>query len=54
MDYADRDSPTSMWGTVTYARLLALKKQFDPAGLFYAHQAVGSELWDQTGNCPKV
>ena len=49
-DFEDPGWQTSQWGT-KYPRLLALKKQFDPQGLFYGHHAVGSELWDATGNC---
>jgi len=35
-----------------YARLYALKQQLDPAGLFYAPTAVGSEHWYITGQIP--
>ena len=34
-----------------YPRLLALKKEHDPQGLFYGHHSVGSELWSADGNC---
>ena len=37
----------------SYARLLELKTKYDPHGLFYGHHAVGSELWDASGNCRK-
>lgn len=50
-DYADPDFTISHWGAVTYAKLLKLKKEYDPEGLFYGHHAVGSELWDASGNC---
>jgi hypothetical protein len=50
-DYADLDFKISHWGEATYAKLLALKRQYDPNGLFYGHHAVGSELWDASGNC---
>ena len=43
----------SHWGG-NYPRLLELKKRYDPSGLFYGHHAVGSELWDASGNCRKV
>jgi hypothetical protein len=49
-DYEDPAFAASHWGP-HYKRLLALKKQYDPAGLFYGHHAVGSELWDKAGNC---
>ena len=50
-DYADPDFQASHWGKEKYARLLALKKRFDPQGLFYGHHSVGSELWSADGNC---
>ena len=49
-DYEDPSFQQSHWGS-SYPRLLALKKQLDPQGLFYGHHSVGSELWDETGNC---
>ena len=50
-DYADPAFQTSHWGEETYFKLITLKKLYDPHGLFYGHHAVGSELWDATGNC---
>jgi len=50
-DYADLDFSVSHWGRENYRKLLALKKRYDPNGLFYGHHAVGSELWDASGNC---
>eukprot|EP00038_Savillea_parva_P012296 m.203650 g.203650 ORF g.203650 m.203650 type:complete len:245 (+) comp22189_c0_seq1:2-736(+) len=50
-DYWDRNFTHSFWGSA-YPRLLALKQQYDPQGLFYGHHAVGSELWSDDGNCP--
>jgi hypothetical protein len=49
-DHDDPDFAVSHWGP-HYARLLELKRQYDPKGLFYGHHAVGSELWDKAGNC---
>jgi FAD/FMN-containing dehydrogenase len=49
-DYEDPHWQVSHWG-VHYPRLLALKQNLDPQGLFYGHHAVGSELWSDGGNC---
>jgi len=35
-----------------YPRLYQLKQRYDPTGLLYAHQAVGSEDWYVTGQIP--
>lgn len=39
----------SFFGTDTYERLYKFKQEIDPTGLFYAHNAVGSESWYVTG-----
>ena len=36
------------WGP-NYARLLATKQKYDPAGLFFVHHGVGSEGWSADG-----
>src|SRR5215472_11850999 len=36
------------WGK-NYARLLAVKKKYDPDGLFYLHHGPGSEGWSEDG-----
>jgi len=36
------------WGS-NYARLFAIKKKFDPDGLFVVHHGVGSEEWSADG-----
>jgi len=41
-DYFEPDWPRAFWGT-NYERLLAVKRQFDPDGLFTVHHGVGSE-----------
>jgi FAD/FMN-containing dehydrogenase len=38
----------SYWGS-NYARLLSIKKTYDPAGLFFVHHGVGSESWSPDG-----
>uniref|UniRef100_A0A0W0F8P0 FAD-binding PCMH-type domain-containing protein n=2 Tax=Moniliophthora roreri TaxID=221103 RepID=A0A0W0F8P0_MONRR len=36
-----------------YDRLLAIKDQYDPSGLFVVPEGVGSERWDESLNCRK-
>jgi hypothetical protein len=38
----------SFWGT-NYPRLAAVKKKYDPDGLFFVHHGVGSEAWSADG-----
>lgn len=38
----------SYWGP-NYPRLLAIKKKFDPTGLFFVHHGVSSEEWSADG-----
>ena len=47
-DYFERDWPTSHWGS-NYSRLAAVKRHYDPAGLFFVHHGVGSEAWSADG-----
>lgn len=42
----------SFYGADKYARLSALKKEYDPWSLFYALHGVGSEDWYVTGQLP--
>jgi FAD/FMN-containing dehydrogenase len=44
MRYDDQNWQTNAWGD-NYPRLLAIKKKYDPTGLFMAHHYVGSEGW---------
>jgi FAD/FMN-containing dehydrogenase len=39
---------TSYWGP-NYPKLLSIKKKYDPAGLFFVHNGVGSEEWSADG-----
>jgi FAD/FMN-containing dehydrogenase len=47
-DYFELDWQSSHWGE-NYQRLLAIKRHYDPEGLFWAHHAVGSEHWSSDG-----
>ncbi len=47
-DYFERSWQRSFWGP-NYARLLEVKKKYDPAGLFFVHHGVGSEGWSADG-----
>jgi len=51
-DYFEPDWQNTFWGK-NYARLLTIKKQYDPDGLFYCHHCVGSELRTENGMCLK-
>ncbi|HEY3971965.1 MAG TPA: FAD-binding protein [Candidatus Sulfotelmatobacter sp.] len=41
------------WGS-NYAGLASVKKKYDPTGLFFAHNGVGSEEWSDDGFVRKV
>jgi FAD/FMN-containing dehydrogenase len=38
----------SFWGT-NYSRLAAVKRKYDPEGLFFVHHGIGSEAWSPDG-----
>jgi len=38
----------SYWGS-NYPRLASIKKKYDPSGLFFTHNGVGSEAWSPDG-----
>jgi FAD/FMN-containing dehydrogenase len=47
-DYFQDDWQRAFWGP-NYARLLRVKRRYDPAGLFTVHHGVGSEAWSADG-----
>jgi len=47
-NFFDAHWQTSYWGS-NYPRLAAVKKKYDPAGLFFVHHGVGSEEWSDDG-----
>lgn len=48
-DIMEPDFQASFYGNATYERLYSFKQEIDPTGLFYAHNAVGSEDWYVAG-----
>ena len=50
-DYFLDDWKTVFWGS-NYERLLAVKQNVDPQGLFVVHHGVGSEFWSADGFTP--
>ncbi len=47
-NYFDKNWQQSYWGT-NYPHLAEIKKKYDPDGLFFVHNGVGSELWSADG-----
>ena len=47
-DFFERPWQRSFWGE-HYSRLAAVKRKYDPDGLFFVHQGVGSEEWSPDG-----
>jgi hypothetical protein len=47
-NFFDNDFQHSYWGT-NHARLATIKKKYDPEGLFFVHNGVGSEQWTPDG-----
>jgi len=47
-DFFERGWQQSFWGA-NYPRLAAVKRKYDPEGLFFVHHGVGSERWTPDG-----
>lgn len=47
-NFFEKDWQRPYWGS-NYERLLAVKRQYDPDGLFFVHHGVGSEEWSGDG-----
>ena len=47
-DFFIADWQEAFWGS-NYPRLVAVKRKYDPTGLFFAHHGVGSEEWQADG-----
>ena len=47
-DFFERNWQQSFWGS-NYPKLAAMKKRYDPSGLFFVHHGVGSEDWSADG-----
>ncbi|MDL2356152.1 MAG: FAD-binding oxidoreductase [Pseudomonadota bacterium] len=50
-DYFQPDWQRAYWGS-NYRRLAAVKRRYDPDGLFIVHHGVGSEAWSADGFTP--
>ncbi|HEY1721756.1 MAG TPA: FAD-binding oxidoreductase [Magnetospirillaceae bacterium] len=46
--YFTKNWQTAYWGA-NHARLAAVKAKYDPEGLFFVHNGVGSEVWSTDG-----
>ena len=47
-DFFEPNWRRSFWGS-NYPKLAAVKKKYDPEGLFFVHHGVGSEEWSADG-----
>lgn len=47
-NYFQPDWQRAFWGT-NYPKLAAVKRKYDPEGLFFVHHGVGSEAWSADG-----
>jgi hypothetical protein len=47
-NFFERGWQNSFWGS-NYPRLAAVKKKYDPRGLFFVRHGVGSEEWSEDG-----
>jgi FAD/FMN-containing dehydrogenase len=46
--YFEKSFQQSFWGP-NYSRLAEIKRKYDPEGLFFVHNGVGSEGWSRDG-----
>jgi FAD/FMN-containing dehydrogenase len=47
-NYFEKEWQQSYWGS-NYPRLAEIKRKYDPDGLFFVHNGVGSEQWSADG-----
>jgi FAD/FMN-containing dehydrogenase len=47
-NYFEKDWQRAFWGD-NYSRLTEIKHEYDPEGLFFVHNGVGSEGWSTDG-----
>jgi FAD/FMN-containing dehydrogenase len=47
-NYFEKEFQQAYWGA-NYARLAEIKRKYDPDGLFFVHNGVGSEQWSRDG-----
>lgn len=47
-NYFEKDFQRAYWGS-NYPRLVKIKTKYDPHGLFFVHNGVGSEQWSADG-----
>lgn len=47
-NYFQREWQRAFWGD-NYSRLAEIKQKYDPEGLFFVHNGVGSEAWSRDG-----
>ncbi len=47
-NYFEKEWQQSYWGS-NYPRLAEIKRKYDPDGLFFVHNGVGSEQWSEDG-----
>lgn len=47
-NYFEKNWQQSFWGA-NYSKLSAIKRKYDPKGLFFVHHGVGSEEWSDDG-----
>lgn len=50
-DFFEPEFQENFWGHENYLKLLDIKMRWDPNGLFYCHNCVGSEQWEEGGMC---